>query len=202
MARKKKKKKNILLVHLKAILLSIILLLIVFILGFVSMNIIMKIVVAHKNEVVTPMLVNKTFNSAVKICKKNGLYAKVDKYINSKDIPKDKVISQEPHAGIKIKKYRTVKLVVSKGPELVRIPYLDNLSASEAKIKLENAGLFLGKKKYQYSKDLPKGKIIYSQPYADDLIPRGGKVDIVISLGKLKTGKSNSSRYRKYLKEE
>ena len=159
----------------------------------------MRIVVAHKNEVVAPNLLNKTFDTAVKICKQDGLYAKVDKYVNSKDIPKDKIISQEPHAGIKIKKYRTIKLVVSKGPELVRIPYLDNLTVNQAKIKLENAGLFLGKKKYQYSKELPKNKIIYSQPYADDLIPRGGKVDVVISLGKLKTGKSNSNRYRKYL---
>ena len=160
----------------------------------------MKLVVAHKNEVVTPDLVNLSYTKAIKVCKKNGLYAKVDRYVNSKTVPKDKVISQEPHAGIKIKKYRTVKLVVSKGPELVRIPYLDNLTLSQARVKLENAGLFIGKKKYQYSKDLPKGRIIYSEPYADDLIPRGGKVDVIISLGKLKSGSSNANKYKKFLK--
>ena len=198
---KKKKKTNSLFKHFKAVAIAVILLLVVYLLGFFSINIIMKLVVAHKNEVVTPNLLNLSLNKAINVCKKNSLYAKADKYINSKTVPKDKIISQEPHAGIKIKKFRTVKLVVSKGPELVRIPYLDNLTLSQARVKLENAGLFIGKKKYQYSKDIKKGKIIYSEPYADDLIPRGSKVNVIISLGKLKTPNTNLNKYRKILRD-
>lgn len=185
--------------HIKAFFIAVFILILSYVVGFFGINILMKIVVGHKNEVITPDLVNMSFDSAVQKCKKMKLYAQVGSYVNSKDIPKDKVISQDPHSGIKIKQFRTVKLVVSKGPELVRIPYLDNLTVSNAKLKLENAGLFLGKKKYQYSSVLPKGKIISSEPYADDLIPRGGKVDIIISLGKLKAGKSRQSKYQNLL---
>jgi len=185
--------------HIKAFFIAVFILILSYVVGFFGINLLMKIVVKHKNEVVTPNLVNMTFDSAVKQCKKLKLYAQPDSYVNSKDILKDKIISQDPHSGIKIKKFRTVKLVVSKGPELVRIPYLDNLAVVKAKLKLENAGLFLGKKKYQYSNALPKGKIISSEPYADDLIPRGGKVDIIISLGELKTGKSKQNKYKNLL---
>jgi len=185
--------------HIKAFFIAGFILILSYVVGFFGINLLMKIVVKHKNEVVTPDLVNMTFDSAVKQCKKLKLYVQPNSYVNSKDIPKDKIISQDPHSGIKIKKFRTVKLVVSKGPELVRIPYLDNLTVVKAKLKLENAGLFLGKKKYQYSNALPKGKIISSEPYADDLIPRSGKVDIIISLGELKTGKSKQNKYENLL---
>ena len=182
--------------HIKAFFIAVFILLLSYIVGFLGINILMKIVVKHKNEVVTPDLLNLSFDSAVNKCKKLNLYVQADKYVNSKDVPKDKIISQDPHSGIKIKKFRTINLVVSKGPELVRIPYLDNLTVSKAKLKLQNAGLFLGKKKYQYSNALIKGKIISSEPYADDLIPRGEKVDVIISLGKLRAGKSSQNKYK------
>ena len=98
------------------------------------------------------------------------------------------------------KKYRTVSVVLSNGPEMVRIPYLDNLSIVEAKLKLENAGLFLGEKVFRYSDEVKKGKVIYSQPMADELIPKKSK-KIIISLGKYTTSSGDDNKWKNLLGE-
>lgn len=184
---------------IKALLITGVILLVAFVLGFVLINLIMKIAVGHRNEVEVPDLVNMNYEVAIKKCKKRDLYARVTEYIHSNEFRKNRVISQKPHTNIKTKKYNTIELVVSKGPEVVHIPYLDNLTVSEAKIKLKNAGLKLGKKEYQYSDEVNKGKIIYTQPMADDLIPRGNEVKVIISLGKLSQDSYEKNKYKKLL---
>jgi serine/threonine-protein kinase len=99
------------------------------------------------------------------------------------------------------KKHRTVHVVISKGPEMVRIPYLDNLSIVEAKLKLENAGLSLGKKVFRYSNEVDKGNIVNSRPMADELIPKKSDVDVVISLGKYTTSSGDDNKWKNLLGE-
>ncbi|HCX73013.1 MAG TPA: hypothetical protein DHM37_04775 [Candidatus Cloacimonas sp.] len=90
-------------------------------------------------------------------------------------------------------------MVVSEGPEMVRIPFLENLTLSAAKLKLENVGLKLGEKKYRYSDEVEADKIIYSQPFADELIPRNSSVDVVVSLGKLPQVSDKREEYKSLL---
>ena len=181
-----------------SILISIGLLIVIFLIGFFLFNIVMKIAVGHGDEVNVPDLSNINFNVAVKICESNKLYLEQVEVVNNDDVEKGKIISQNPHPGIKTKKFRTVEVVVSNGPEMVRIPFLYNLSAREAKLKLENAGLQIGEKIYRYSDDVDKNKVVYSQPVADELIAKRSPVDVIISLGSY-TPSSSENKWKNLL---
>ena len=181
-----------------SILISIGLLIVIFLIGFFLFNIVMKIAVGHGDEVNVPDLSNTDFNVAVKICESNKLYLEQVEVVNNDDVEKGKIISQNPHPGIKTKKFRTVEVIVSNGPEMVRIPFLYNLSAREAKLKLENAGLQIGEKIYRYSDEVDKNKVVYSQPVADELIAKRSPVDVIISLGSY-TSSSSDNKWKNLL---
>lgn len=187
--------------RIKAILITLLIIIGLFIVGFLGTNIVMKLVVGHGNNVEVPDLVGMNFNVAVKKCDRLKLYLEKSELVHSDEFEKGQIISQQPHPEIMTKKYRTINVVVSEGPEMVRIPYLFNLSVTEAKLKLESAGLRLGDKKYRYSDLVEKDKVIYSEPMADDLIARKSEVSIAISLGKLENS-SSSDKWRDLLDNE
>jgi len=186
---------------IKAILVTTLILIVLFFVGFAGINLLMKLVVGHGNEVKVPNLVGMNFNVAVKKCDALKLYLEQKENVHNDDFEKGQIISQDPHTDIMTKKYRTVKVTVSEGPEMVRIPYLYNLSIIEAKLMLESAGLQLGEKKYRYSDLVEKDKVIYTEPMADDLIARKSKVAVAISLGKLENS-SSSDKWRNLLDNE
>ncbi len=186
----------------KPVLIAIGIMMIIFIIGFVGINIIMKIAVGHRNEVIVPDLIDMNFDVARKKCKEYKLYLKQKELVHNDEIEKGRIISQNPNPEIMTKKYRTVSVVVSNGPEMVRIPYLDNLKVVEAKLKLENAGLILGKKIFRYSDEVNKGKIIYSQPMADELIAKKSKVKVVVSLGKYTSSSSSENKWKNLLDDD
>lgn len=188
-------------VKLKSFLLALLLLVFLFFLGFFGINFVMKFVVGHGNEVEVPNLQGVDYDVARKRCSELNLYLQKTDFMHDEDIEKGKIISQNPHPGIKTKEFRNIEVVVSEGPEMVRIPFLENLSVSAAKLKLENVGLRLGEKKYRYSNEVKADKIIYSQPFADELIPRDSTVDVVVSLGKLPQASDKIDEYKSLLDE-
>ncbi|MFC1898132.1 PASTA domain-containing protein [Candidatus Cloacimonadota bacterium] len=186
----------------KSFLVAFFCLILIFVIGFILMNVVMKLIVGHGNEVLVPNLVNTDYNVAIKICEDHKLYLQQIEVINNDEYEKGRVISQNPHPNIKTKKFRTIEVVVSNGPEMVRIPFLYNLKALEAKLKLENAGLKLGKKIYRYSDDVEEGKVVYSQPVADELIAKRSPVDVIVSLGKYSSNSSSNSKWKNLLNDD
>ncbi len=170
-----------------------------FIVAFFGADLIMKIIVGHGNEVQVPLLIGEDYEVARKTCKNMKLYVEKNDLVHDENIEKGRIISQKPNPGIMTKKYRTISVVLSNGPEMVRIPYLDNLIIVEAKLKLENAGLFLGEKVFRYSEEVAKGNVIYSQPMADELIPKKSNVDVIVSLGKYKTSSGDDNKWKNLL---
>jgi len=188
-------------IRLKALLFTILILIGLFFIGFAGINILMKLAVGHGNDVEVPDLTGMNFNVAVKKCDMLKLYLEQEDNVHNDDFDKGQIISQKPHPKILTKKYRTIKVIVSEGPEMVRIPYLYNLTEIEARLMLESAGLLLGEKKYRYSDLVEKDKIIYSDPMADDLIAKKSKIAVAISLGKLENS-SSSDKWRNLLENE
>ena len=183
----------------KAILMAVGIMFVVFIVAFFGTDIVMKIIVGHRNEVIVPDLRDMDFVVARKKCKEHKLYLEQKELVHNDEIEKGKIISQNPNPDIMTKKHRTISVVVSNGPEMVRIPYLDNLRVVEAKLKLENAGLTIGEKIYRYSEEVVKGKVLYSQPMADELIPKRSAVNVVVSLGKYSTSSSSNDKWKNLL---
>ncbi len=158
---------------------------IIFLLGFVISRTVLYFYTHHRNEVEVPDLSNKDYRKAKHDLYKMGLYIDKVGERNSLEVLNGSIISQEPRANTIVKKGYTIDVIVSKGPELIKIPTLDNLTLDEARIRLINSGLEVGNVNYSYSNEIQKGKVIYSQPVYGIDIPRNSKVDLVISLGRI-----------------
>ncbi len=169
--------------------------------GFWGANFSMKLVTKQGKEVDVPDIKMKNFDVARKELKSLGLYVQEKKRVHDNDIPKGKIISQVPGVGMKTKKNRSIEVVVSNGPEMVYVPHLDNISLSQAKLRLKNADLQPGKINYRYSDEVKKNKIIYSSPQAVTPVPRKSKIDLVISSGKLPKTDGMKSQHWEILDE-
>lgn len=189
-------------IKIKALLITLAIILGLFILGFFGINLGMKIMVGHGKIVEVPELKGMDINVAINKCNGLKLYVEQIDNVYSDDFEKGQIISQDPHANINTKNFRTIKVVVSEGPEMVRIPFLYNLAITESRLKLENVGLQLGKKQYRYSDIVEVDKVIYSEPNADALIAKKSEVDIVVSLGKLASSTTENNKWLNLLDDE
>ena len=119
---------------------------------------------------------NKPAAEAVDALSKAGLTVDATEQANDDKVPKGYVISQSP-AGGTLFKGETVKLVVSKGPVMVKVPDVSGKQADEAEailravgfdVKRENAlgGIF--------------GTVHHTDPAAGTEAPKGSVVTMVI----------------------
>jgi len=92
------------------------------------------------------------------------------------------VVASEPASGEVLKPGGTVNLIVSKGPKPVVIPDVAGRTFDEVKAELEGLGLVVKKAK-DYSRDVPEGLVISSDPTTGNEVPYGGTVTILVSQG-------------------
>ncbi|WP_068616778.1 Stk1 family PASTA domain-containing Ser/Thr kinase [Paenibacillus tuaregi] len=103
------------------------------------------------------------------------------------DADPGKVTGQNPAAGSDFDPAKdTVELTVSKGPQMVTMPDLTNLTQSQAEAKLKELGLKLAKdgitQESSYSVD--EGKVFKQHPYgAGEQVPPGTEFTLVVSSG-------------------
>ncbi len=113
----------------------------------------------------------------------------------SDTVEKNKIISQSFPEGRKIKKTQVIKIVVSSGPEGVRVPELFRLTESNAIAELEKAGF-----KYSihrvYDEDIEEGRVISTNPAADELTEPGQTINVFISNGKKKVYLTDDEKAR------
>jgi len=134
-------------------------------------------------DVNCPDFTGKNLQQAEILAKENALSVNVISRAYSEEVPVDYVVSQFPEANKKVKKGRTINLVISKGPELKRIPDVTNKSLQEASIILGQEELLMGNKIEEYSVNVPKGYVVNQMPAAGGEIKKGSKVDLIISKG-------------------
>jgi beta-lactam-binding protein with PASTA domain/tRNA A-37 threonylcarbamoyl transferase component Bud32 len=97
----------------------------------------------------------------------------------STDVGKKTVIKTDPVAGTKVDRASTVKLIVSKGPQKVKVPDgLIGASTEDANKILEEKGLAGAVKTKISSK--PQGKVIETDPKAGEEIEEGGTVTLYV----------------------
>lgn len=171
---------------------------ILFFVGVFGTNIFMKYFVGKSKTVIVPSLQNLDLLSAQFKSKKNNFYVAVIGREYSNTVPNGKVISQSPRAGLNVKKFRTIEVVISRGSKKVRVPQLDNLSLVLAENKLDNLGLVVGRISRRFHSSIGVDKIISTKPPVDELVEKGTKIDIVISLGAFQRG-SRTNRYQRLL---
>jgi eukaryotic-like serine/threonine-protein kinase len=100
--------------------------------------------------------------------------------------PRNQVVEQDPIAtnlsGDKAEEGSTVTLSVSSGPAIVAVPDVTGLTEEEARKRLENAG-FPVTVQQQFSKTVPRGEAIGTEPAAGTQFSTGQPVTLLISRG-------------------
>ena len=90
-------------------------------------------------------------------------------------IPKGTVIGQSPDPGTKLEIDSTVRITVSRGPAPVVIPDVSGESAKKARDTLSGLG-FQVIEQEEFSTDVPKGKLIGTDPPLGTQLPSGSAV--------------------------
>lgn len=135
-----------------------------------------------RSEVVVPDLVGKELLEARKILTGRHLKMKVVNQLYSSDYQVNRIVSQKPAAGFKKRPDTIVEVMISKGPELVKVPDLLGKTQLEAELALDEAKLRLGEILTGTDDKYPEGVVIKQLPETDTQIEQGAGVSITVNL--------------------
>jgi serine/threonine-protein kinase len=132
-------------------------------------------------DTVVPPLDGKTVNEATAILGAAGLNLRVeDARRVDPTVPAGKIISQEPEAGVKTRRERSVKVWVSAGARAAAVPALLGESERTAMLRAQQDGLQLASIAEIRSADYPVGSVIAQNPPSRS---PGPKVALLINRG-------------------
>ena len=132
-----------------------------------------------------PNVVGKQVSVAKNILEDKHLRVSTSEVTNP-DVPAGQVISQTPGAGEKVKEQRTIHLVVSKGVGDITVPDLSDLTLDQARQRLKDVGLVVGKITQQSVDGKKDGVVIAQSPSGDSKVSKGTTIDLVVNKAKAK----------------
>jgi beta-lactam-binding protein with PASTA domain len=132
-------------------------------------------------DVIVPDIVNKPLPEAYNILKASGLNIEISSLEYSSAIPSGNIISQDPSGGLKVKAGRNVKVVISKGIELVNVPNIIGQELGNARKILESVGLKIGDIIETPSRTAPNGIVLSQNPKYGSITSKNSLVAVEIS---------------------
>ncbi|MGW1733152.1 Stk1 family PASTA domain-containing Ser/Thr kinase [Streptomyces sp. NPDC001999] len=130
-----------------------------------------------------PSLLGQTEKAARERLSDSGLELKGVDRAYSDDVDRGKVISSDPKSGARIRGNGSVKIVVSRGPEIVKVPDVRGTGPAEARRALKKVGLVPGMVTKEFSEDIEQGKVIRTDPGAGAERHPDSAVALVVSKG-------------------
>ncbi|WSL86327.1 Stk1 family PASTA domain-containing Ser/Thr kinase [Streptomyces sp. NBC_01724] len=130
-----------------------------------------------------PSLLGQTEKAARERLSDSGLELKGVNRAYSDDVDRGKVISSDPKSGARIRGNGSVKIVVSRGPEIVKVPDVRGTGPAEARRALKKVGLVPGMVTKEFSEDIEQGKVIRTDPGAGAERHPDSAVALVVSKG-------------------
>ncbi|MEU8624023.1 Stk1 family PASTA domain-containing Ser/Thr kinase [Streptomyces sp. NPDC048669] len=112
-----------------------------------------------------------------------GLEVKGVERAYSDTVDRGKVINSDPKPAARIRGNGSVTLVVSRGPEIVKVPDVEGIALAEAKRKLTKAGLVPGMTTKEFSEDAEAGEVVRTDPEAGAERHADSAIAIVVSKG-------------------
>jgi len=151
----------------------------------VSAVVVMKLSMYSAGElVIVPDIRGKHLVYALGSLDRRGLYLKVARLDYDNDIPKDRVISQEPKPGESLKSGRDVKVVVSRGARESLVPDLVGATRLRAEAILNRSGLKVQKVMTVHSDTAAKGAVMAQKPAARSILRKGAAMTLLVSAGR------------------
>jgi len=140
------------------------------------------LVLVPRENIPVPEVVGRQLKEAVFILSKSELSVRVVGKRFSANVPEDVVISQIPPPGTRVRKGRTIELVVSGGARLLAVPSLVGMKVREAKLYLSQIGVKVLNITHVCSR-LPQDEVIAQDPPAGSEIRRDEGVNLLVSSG-------------------
>lgn len=103
----------------------------------------------------------------------------------SDEIAAGVIIRTDPPAGTRVPERTTIEIVVSSGKLETSVPFLTGLTEESARAALEGVGLVLGVISPANSANVVKGSVIESVPAANERVPGGSVVNLLVSDGQV-----------------
>ncbi|WP_207771306.1 PASTA domain-containing protein [Arthrobacter sp. Bz4] len=130
-----------------------------------------------------PDVVNRSVDQAELLLAQNGFDAPRSEEEFHDEVASGLVIRSEPAAQTEIRRYQSVELFVSKGPELFEVPNVVDRGEAAAAEQLAGSELAVGEITREFNADVEDGLVISQEPAAGDQTPRGTAVNLVVSQG-------------------
>ncbi|WP_177001083.1 Stk1 family PASTA domain-containing Ser/Thr kinase [Streptomyces sp. cf386] len=130
-----------------------------------------------------PPLLSKTEAQAKERLEDAGLDVGKVERAYSDTVERGTVISTDPATGARIRHNDSVTLVISQGPETVKVPDLQGYKLDKARSVLKDSGLQPGMKTETFSDDVPRGFVISTDPKIGTKVRSGAAVALTVSKG-------------------
>jgi serine/threonine-protein kinase len=132
-------------------------------------------------EVTVPDLQGKSVNEASAVLAEAGLHLHVEegRRLDPK-IPAGQILTQEPQAGIRTRRDRSVKAWVSAGPRATVVPALAGESEWAAHLRIQQDGLDVAAVAEIRTADYPSGTVVSQMPPAKS---SGSRVALLVNRG-------------------
>ena len=132
-------------------------------------------------EVAVPSLTGMSVNDARAALADHGLNLRVEEGMRvDPKVPAGQVLAQDPQAGIRTRRERSVKVWVSAGPRASVVPALVGESERAAQLRVEQEGLQLLAASEVRSAEYPSGVVVAQTPPPKT---SGGQVALLINRG-------------------
>jgi len=130
-----------------------------------------------------PQLAGQDIIRGLEILSERGIPLRVSEWAFTDEVPQNHILGQSPSGGRKIRKGRTVSLIISRGPRDVKVPLIvgEDLSRAETLVRLN--GLRVGHIERVFDKGRRVDEVIGVWPTVGGNTRRGDKVILLVSQG-------------------
>lgn len=148
-----------------------------------SINKIMIGLLHSREEIVVPNIEGKSLEDALGVLSKVNLNLHEEGTEFDEGLPAGTVVRQHPLSGMKVRVGRTISVVVSKGGQVVFVPYVTGKPLVEAQSLLAADGLQVGAVSELFSTEFNANVAMSQNPSSGTVVTKGALVDLVVSKG-------------------
>ncbi|WP_329036551.1 Stk1 family PASTA domain-containing Ser/Thr kinase [Streptomyces sp. NBC_00178] len=130
-----------------------------------------------------PSLLGQTQSAAERRLSDEGLDVKGVERAYSDTVERGTVISSDPGSGERIRGNDAVRLVISRGPEIVKVPDVGGMTLADARRELKKSGLAPGMVTREFSAETGRGEVVRTDPETGAERHPDSAVALVVSKG-------------------
>jgi serine/threonine-protein kinase len=142
--------------------------------------VIMPLYLRKGHDTDVPDLIGKTWAEGYKSARESRLYLVTDGAEYHESVRKDRIASQHPVPGTKVKSDRRIHVVISRGQKYVKVPDFAGMDFSEVEKLIREAGLTVSDKKMRTSTRFPSGSVVRQEPKAGVEVQSGSGITLHI----------------------